>query len=194
MTLSLIDIRMALDEPEQFCEFRIYAEFRLPDACLLVIERPGQEKPYLGVDGWQANYIRLEAVIRYDLPTASCLRVPRGLLRSLETGYNYRISLFDCDGGELGYFVTNWYPPSGIFSPVRSVGGPATEALGKEKIEPDPTYMVELPAKAEPSEKPPPQPSAPKKLLLRQVVRCRNCGGQVFSTVATCPYCGHLPR
>lgn len=192
MTLSLIDIRIANDAPEGFVEFHIRADALLPATCLVVIERPGQDKAFLADDGWQSNYFRVATSVRHDLPFVSCLRLSDTMLRCLETGYNYRITIFDPNGKELGLFVVNWFPPADLQSSVARQRLPPAVVLASDELRPVSTDPNEETPEAGPAVAPPhfeaPRISPP----LRQVTRCGHCGGEVFSTLINCPYCGHI--
>ena len=199
MTISLIDVRMAPDASENFCDLRIRTDAPLPETCLAVIERPGQEKAFLAADGWQANYVRLKISVLDQAPGISCLRMSRYLLVFLETGYNYRISLSGSDGKELGLFVINWYPPAGFLSPALPSrrSKPAEPDLLNPVVQQPVAEVEGEPVSPEPDPEPaalrssPPPRVAPKGPSLRQVMRCTSCGGEVFSTFTACPYCGH---
>jgi hypothetical protein len=197
MNLSLIDILIAPDAPERFCEVRIRADAPLPSSCVVVIERPGQDKAFLATDGWQANYVRLATPIRHDPPAASCLRLSGSLLRFLETGYNYRITLFDDGGAQLGLFVVNWYLPPDLLPPVappRSMSAAVTDSTS-DKRQPDPANPAdELPGTGAAVLLPRPD-TARTDQPPRQVKPC-GCESQrmVFSTMVTCPFCGRALR
>jgi hypothetical protein len=195
MTISLIDVRMAPDASENFCDLLIRGDAPLPETCLAVIERPLQEKAFLAVDGWQANYVRLQISVLDEAQDISCLRMSRSLFGFLEAGYNYRISLYGAEGEELGLFVINWYPPAGFLSPARPLrpSKPAEPDLLDPVVVQPMAEVVEEPLSPEPAALPslPPLPVAPKNPSPRQVMRCPSCGGEVFSTFTACPYCGH---
>ena len=199
MTISLIDVRMAPDASENFCDLRIRADAPLPETCLAVIERPGQEKAFLAADGWQANYVRLKISVLDEAQDISCLRMSRSLLGFLETGYNYRISLSGSEGEELGLFVINWYPPAGFLSSARPLrrSKPAEPDFLDPVVEQPVAEFVEEPFSPQPDPEPaalptsPPPFVAPKNPSPRQVMRCPSCAGEVFSTFTACPYCGH---
>lgn len=197
MNLSLIDILMAPDAPERFCEFRIRADAPLPSSCVVVIERPGQDKAFLAADGWQANYVRLATPIRHDPPAASCLRLSGSLLRFLETGYNYRITLFDDDGAQLGLFVVNWYPPPDLLPPVappRSTSAGVTDSTS-DKRQPDPADPADkLPGTG--AAVVPPRPDMGRTNQPSRNLKLCGCESQrtVFSTMAACPFCGRELR
>lgn len=196
MSLSLIEVRVAADAPGKYCEFRIAADAPLPATCLIAIERPGQDKAFLAADGWQSNYVRLATPVCHDEPDASCLRLSGTLLRFLETGYNYRLTLFDPHGTELGMFVVNWYPPPSFLSPAPPPHRPsavATDATAEE-LRPVPADQDDEPPNVSAGFRPPFPDSPSHHQPTRQVTRCAQCKGEVFSTFATCPYCGHVLR
>jgi hypothetical protein len=173
-----------------------------------VIERPGQEEPYLSPGGWQANYTQIRAQLRKigrrrdDAPLHG-LRLSKDILRFFEAGYNYKISLFELQGGELGFFVIGW---DHVVEPVPNPEpSPVPEPMPRPEPDPKPFPMPgpEPLPDPEPSPDPGPEPQPlpdpspapmpdpePKPIGVPVVVRCPECDGEIFSTFSTCPYCG----
>ncbi len=192
MLIDLIEVRPDLSMPKQFFEITICTAAPLPNSCEVVIERPGQDKPYLASSGWQANYIRLKVVLRKDVTPHCGLRLPRDILHFFETGYNYKMCLHDLQDGELGFFVVSWDPSRELLNqqsiPTQPVAAPPiqvleTELLASEEpksiLDQKPEVMLNPVQKLKPiSDRP------------RVVMRCKKCGGEIFSTFASCPYCG----
>ena len=182
MTINQIAVRPDPTLPDQFFEITISTQFPLLGACKAMIERPGQEEAYLASSGWQANYTHIEVALRQDHTPLQGLRLSRNLLRFFEPGYNYKISLFDMQGAELGFFVIGWNPGQDLLTPRRPADLPiATEPM--PELEPIP-QTVPLPPEFKAVQVQPRVFVSP-----REVIQCRKCGGEIFSTFATCPYC-----
>jgi len=177
MIIDYIGVRPDFRAPNQFFEITISRQEPLPEFCQLVIERPGQEESYLTTNGWQANYAYLEISLRQDGSSVLGLRLSRNLLRFFQPSYNYKISLFDVNQGDLGFFVIGWNPGDDVLVPTNH------EA---QQINPEPPPFLP-PADPVPLE---PEAVLPVPVVAqREVIRCRECGGEIFSTFQQCPYC-----
>lgn len=183
MGFDQVEFRPDPDFPDRYFEIALRAETALPALCQIVIARPGQEKAFLSIGGWQAGYARIEAQTRQDGSGLNTLRLPRNLIDFLEVGYNYKIDILDGQGEDLGFFVTSWNPGAAMMKPPPArpfVAKPAAPVPKEPELPPEPcvppTGLEDAPPrKAETS---------------RTVLRCANCNGDIFSTFARCPYCG----
>ena len=210
MVIDLIGISPDPSIPSQFLELNLGTQFPLPETCEVVIERPGQEEPYLAPGGWQANYTQIRVQLRKigrrrdDLPLYG-LSLSREILRFFEAGYNYKISLFELQGGELGFFVIGWDhvseplpnpEPSPVPEPMpQPVPQPVPEPEPSPMPDPEPFPDPEPPPDPGPEPLPGPSPASmpnhqPKPIGASVVLRCPKCDGEIFSTFSTCPYCG----
>jgi hypothetical protein len=149
-----------------------------------VIERPGQEQAFLASGGWQANYTHLKVSLRQDDTPRQGLRLSRDLLKFFESGYNYKISLFDLHDQDLGFFVIGWNPGQELLIQPSPEGlHPIPEPRREPEPEPEPAPRL--------GPEPLPEPELePILVAAREVVQCRKCRGEIFSTFSACPYCG----
>jgi hypothetical protein len=176
MDFQQIDFRPDPYFPDRYFEIALRAEPELPNLCHVVIERPGQEKAFLWTSGWQAGYVRIEAQTRQDGIGLSLLRLPQSLIDFLEVGYNYKISILDGEGKDLGFFAKSLDPRM----LKRPPAGPPID-----------TGVTE----AKETELPPVQPIRPTDThpvvinMPRSTIRCTNCKGEIFSTSANCHWC-----
>lgn len=155
----------------------------------IAIERPGQNRPYLAGNGWQSNYTReVIEVLFSDAPTFD-LRLPMGLARFLDSEHNYKVELFDMVDNSLGAFGMNWLPPPRAIVPAPPPKEPDEERVPDEPVhEPDALVIVIPEPVVTELESEPVQIKRPTAVN-RTVETCSNCGGQIFSTFAVCPYC-----
>ena len=181
MSYDQIGFRPDPDFPDRYFEIALRAEPALPALCKIVIERPGQEKAFLSTSGWQAGYARIEAQTRKDEGGLNALRLPRSMIAFLEVGYNYKIGILDGQGEELGFFVTSWNPGSALMKRP-----PARVDVAKPAEPEEPELPSEPHVRRTGQEDAPPR----KAETPRAVIRCANCKGEIFSTFASCPYCG----
>ena len=159
-------------DPNGFFEIIIGSQRPLPEYGQVVIERPGQQEAYLATKGWQANYAYLEITICQDNTSLLGLRLSRNLMRFFQSGYNYKISLFDLNQAELGFLVISWDLGDDVVVPPHP-------------IPPEPPPPSPDPLPGEPTPAPQIEVLAP-----REVIRCKGCGHEVFSTFLACPFCG----
>ena len=179
MVINYIAVRPDFHDPNEFFEIIISRKQPLPEFCGAVIERPGQEEAYLAANGWQANLAHLEVTLREDDISVFGLRLPRSLLRFFQPSYNYKISLFDVNQGDLGFFVIGWNPPDGV------INQPSPETLQINHGSMLSPAIHPVPSQREPDEVQKTAISAQ-----RQVIRCGDCNVEIFSTFSSCPFCG----
>lgn len=197
MIIDLIGIRTLSSFSNDCFEVEISTASALPEICEVAIERPGQDRPYLAYGGWQANYTCIKASLHQDGAGIHGLRLPRNLLSFFEPNNNYKISLLDFQGEDLGFFVMSWdlgpeirpipKPPRVPIPEPTQVSGielvqapsPAPRQTEELVLVPDVTPLVlegQIPR--------PVSPAGPT------VVQCKKCRGDVFSTFSVCRYCG----
>jgi hypothetical protein len=199
MIIDLIGVQTGSSFPNDCFEVEISTASSLPEICEVAIERPGQDKPYLASGGWQANYNCIRASIIQDGSVVHGLHLPRNLLRFFEPGNNYKISLFDLQGEDLGFFVMSWDlgpevrpnpTPSRVPDPEpKQISSPELAQLPStaQILNAAPVSVPDvMPLKLE---GPIPTPVAPVGPI---IIQCRNrkCRGEIFSTFPACPYCG----
>ena len=170
MAIEFIGVRHDPSFPDQFFEITINRDAPLPDICQVVIERPGQEEPYLASRGWQANYTHIEISLRQDETTLKGLRLSQKLLRFFEAGYNYKISLVDLEGRDLGFLVIGWNPTEQFLNPPSPAGrGNVTQPVLEAELENAPERQPlaeQLPEQEEkPVQEPEPTPIPEPKVL-----------------------------
>jgi hypothetical protein len=163
----------------------------------VAIERPGQDRPYLASGGWQANYTCIKATLHRDGAEIHSLRLPRNLLSFFEPNNNYKISLLNLQGEDLGFFVMSWDLGPEVRpnpKPPRVPDPEATQVSGLELVPvPSPTPIQTAELVLVPNvtplvlEGPIPRPVSPAGPTVTQ---CKRCRGDVFSTFSACPYCG----
>jgi hypothetical protein len=153
----------------------------IPVSCKIAIERPGQERPYLAANGWQSNYKRLSIKVIPKGQGNYLLNVPVEFAKFLDAEHNYKVDLFDETDGVLGFFVMPWAPPAKMRS--------SRSATPFVQPEPQPVKQAESTLVEELPRVPPVVPDKPKTII-RTLQNCRRCGGEIFSTLVACPYCG----
>lgn len=185
MTIEYLGVRSDLTSSRNSLNLIVRGELPLTDSCKIVIERPGQNKPYLAENGWQSNYKKclIDVVRSGEVDFDLCL--PFGFAQHLDSEHNYKVELFDLNEMHVGTFGMNWTPP------------PRLRAVRAEPISPSPVKAMEEPPEPQPIPEPPLQefedePFIPPRTpaAKREVVNCAHCRGQIFSTFSVCPYCG----
>ena len=187
MTIEYLGVRSDFTGSRETLNLILRGNLPLSDSCKIVIERPGQTRPYLAESGWQSNYKKCLIDLVRSGETELDLCLPIAFARHLDSEHNYKVELFNLADMSVGTFGMNWSPPPRL-SVIRA--DPVARApveVEEDPPEPDP---IPDPVFPEPEEDPyiPPRPLLPK----REVMNCVQCGGQIFSTFAVCPYCGTL--
>jgi hypothetical protein len=185
MTIEYLGVRGDITGSRDALTLIVRGDLPLFDSCKIVIERPGQNRPYLAESGWQSNYQKclIDVVRSGEVDFYLCL--PLSFARYLDSEHNYKIELFDLSDLSVGTFGMNWTPP------------PRPRGFRVEPVTPAPVKVEDDPPKPEPI----PEPIFPEPevvlymppgspLKKREVVNCVHCGGQIFSTFSVCPYCG----
>lgn len=181
MTIEYLGVRNDFTGSRNTLNLMVRGDFPLSDSCKIVIERPGQNRPYLGENGWQSNYKKclIDVVTSGGGEFDLCL--PLGFAQFLDSEHNYKVELFDLSDESVGIFGMSWTPP------------PRIRAMRVERPEPVPEYVPEEPPEPEPVVEEPEiliYESPRLRVVSREVRNCMRCGGQIFSTFAVCPYCG----
>ena len=185
MTIEYLGIRSDSTYSRNSIDLLVRGDFSLSNSCKIVIERPGQNRPYLAEDGWQSNFRKCLVEVIPSGGGNFTLCLPLAFADYLDPEYNYRVELFDLADESVGLFGMNWTPPPRIrakavdpaVQPVVKDDDSSSEDMPEQKpIAPE--------VKADTYE--PPKPRAAP----RTVLNCTVCRGQIFSTFKVCPYCG----
>lgn len=155
----------------------------------IVIERPGQNRPYLAESGWQSNFTREVIEVLFSDAATFDLRLPMGLARFLDSEHNYKVELFDMVDNSLGAFGMNWLPPPRAIVPARPPKEPEEERVPEKPVHEMFALDIVIPEPTAAELESEPAHIAKPSAVNRTVETCSNCGGQIFSTFAVCPYC-----
>ena len=181
MTIEYLGVRTDFIGSLNSIDLRVRGDFSLTDKCRIVIERPGQNRPFLTESGWQSNYKKCVIDV---VPSGECdfdLCRPLGFAQFLDPEYNYKVEVFDMADESVGIFGMNWTPPPRI--KTKSV-----DPVVPPPMEPPDDPTEDAPIVPDPKTAPyePPKPPTAQ----RTVLNCVRCKGQIFSTFQVCPYCG----
>ena len=185
MTIEYLGVRSDPTGSRNSLNLIVRGELPLTDSCKIVIERPGQNRPYLAESGWQSNYEKCLIDVTRSGEVDFDLCLPFSFAQYLDSEHNYKVELFDLTDMSVGTFGMNWTPPPKLRAVrVEPVVPPPVviEALPEPELIPEPVF----PEPEDESYIPPPRNPVAK----REVVNCVNCRGQIFSTFSVCPYCG----
>ena len=179
MTIEYLGVRGDLAGSDSSLYLMVRGDLQLSDSCRIVIERPGQNRPYLAESGWQSNYTKCLIHVVSSGQGDFDLCLPLSVTEHLDSEYNYKVELFDLTDESVGVFGMNWTPP------------PRGRSKRVAPVVPPPVYVP-------PETEPVPEPVVPEpiyeppkpRVAQRTVMNCVRCGGQIFSTFSACPYCG----
>jgi hypothetical protein len=185
MTIEYIRVRSNITGSHNTLNLIVRGSLPFSNVCKIVIERPGQNLPYLAEKGWQSNYHKclIDVVRSGEMDFDLCL--PLGLVQYLDSEHNYKVGLFDLNDVHVGSFGMNWSPPPRprvvrvepvVLAPVKFEKDP-------NEPEPNPEPIIQEPAGD-------PYIPSPLPVPKREILNCVYCGGQIFSTLFICPYCG----
>jgi hypothetical protein len=183
MTIEYLGLRSHLTGYRNTVNLMVRGDFSLLEKCKIVIERPGQNRPYLAENGWQSNYSKSLIDVLSSGESEFELCLPLGFAQYLDSEHNYKVELFDLDDDSVGIFGMNWTPPPRVkalrVEPVTLATVDVVENLPEH--EPEPLVQEPEIALSEPPR---------RRVVNRKVRNCVRCGGQIFSTFIACPYCG----
>lgn len=189
MTIEYLGVRSDFTGSRDSLNLIVRGDLPLSDSCKIVIERPGQNRPYLAESGWQSNYKKCLIDVVRSGEAEFGLRLPLAFAQYLDSEHNYKVELFDLADMSVGTFGMNWSPPPRLRVVRTEPVAPPPAEVEEDPPQPEPDPIpIPDPVFPEPEEDPyiPPRPPQPK----REVMNCLHCGGQIFSTFAVCPYCG----
>jgi len=189
MTIEYLGIRSDFTGSRNTINLMVRGHFPLSDKCKIVIERPGQNRPYLAEDGWQSNCEKclIEVAPSGEVDFDLCL--PLAFARYLDSEHNYKVELFELNDVSVGTFGMNWTPPPRIRAARSEPIPPAPVKVVQDLPEPEPEATPDQDPIIEEAHIEPYVPSRPR-VNDRVVQKCIRCRGQIFSTFSVCPYCG----